>query len=197
MKHTLAHRKELCFWGWGYADAGLTSDELGHVKKMAAQLGAGVTPGAVPRLEDFALRAPRVPAPPALAGMLSCSPYDRITHGYGKSFADLLRLQQRSMPNPPDWVAFPRSENDIEALMEFAAASGAALIPFGGGTSVCGGVEPDVGGDYGATISVDLQYLNRVLEVDKTSRAALIEGGALGPELEARSEEHTSELQSR
>nr|MBP6725172.1 FAD-binding oxidoreductase [Halioglobus sp.] len=89
-----------------------------------------------------------------------------------------------------DWVAFPRSEDDIDALLEFAAASGAALIPFGGGTSVCGGVEPDVGGDYAAAISVDLQYLNRVLEVDRTSRAALIEGGALGPELEAALKAH-------
>jgi alkyldihydroxyacetonephosphate synthase len=69
-------------------------------------------------------------------------------------------------------------------LLEFAACNGAALIPFGGGTSVCGGVEPDVGDDYDITISVDLQYLNRVLEVDPISRAALIEGGALGPELE-------------
>jgi alkyldihydroxyacetonephosphate synthase len=131
------------------------------------------------------LRAPRVHPPEGLASILSDTPYDRITHGYGKSFADLVRLQMREMANPPDWVAFPRSENDIEALMEFAASTGAALIPFGGGTSVCGGVEPDVGGDYGAVISVDLQYMNKVLEIDRTSRAALIEGGALGPELEA------------
>ncbi|MEE4146550.1 MAG: FAD-binding oxidoreductase [Halieaceae bacterium] len=190
MPDTLAHRKELCFWGWGYADAGLTEGELSHVKKLATQLGAVVTPGDAPRLEDFELPAPRIAAPPALASIMSSTPYDRITHGYGKSFADLVRMQQRSMPHPPDWVAFPRNETDIDALMEFAGASGAALIPFGGGTSVCGGVEPDVGGDYGAVISVDLQYLNRVLEVDKSSRAALIEGGALGPELEAALKPH-------
>jgi len=190
MTATLGHRRELCFWGWGYADAGLTAAEQAHVQKLAGQLGAGVTPGAPPRLEDFDLRAPRIAAPAALQSILSCTPYDRITHGYGKSFADLVRMQQRTMPNPPDWVAFPRSEDDVDALLEFAAASGAALIPFGGGTSVCGGVEPDVGGDYAAAISVDLQYLNRVLEVDRTSRAALIEGGALGPELEAALKAH-------
>jgi alkyldihydroxyacetonephosphate synthase len=185
MPDTLAHRRELCFWGWGYADEALSPDEQSLVAQLAAGLGAEHEPGPAPRLEDFELRAPRVHAPSELAGILSDSPYDRITHGYGKSFADLVRMQMREMANPPDWVAFPRSENDLEALMEFAAGSGAALIPFGGGTSVCGGVEPDVGGDYGAVISVDLQYLNRVIEVDKTSRAALIEGGALGPELEA------------
>ena len=194
MMDTLAHRKELCFWGWGYQDAGLSDAEMVRVRAMAAQLGAGVTPGPAPKLEDFALPVPRIAPPAALSAMLSCTPYDRITHGYGKSFADLIRLQQRSMPNPPDWVAFPRSEDDIDALMAFASSSGAALIPFGGGTSVCGGVEPDVGGDYGAVISVDLQYLNRVLEVDRSSRAALIEGGALGPELEAALKPHNLTL---
>lgn len=190
MSETLAHRRELCFWGWGYNDQGLSSQEESHVAQLAAGLGAEHRPGAAPRLEDFQLRAPRVDAPTALAPILSATPYDRITHGYGKSFADLVRLQLREMPNPPDWVGFPRSEDDISALMDFAASSGAALIPFGGGTSVCGGVEPDVGGDYGAVISVDLQYLNRVVEVDKTSRAALIEGGALGPELETTLKPH-------
>ena len=190
MPDTLAHRRELCFWGWGYADEALSPEEETLVAQLAAGLGAEHQPGPVPRLDDFELRAPRIHAPENLASILSDSPYDRITHGFGKSFADLVRLQMREMPNPPDWVAFPRSESDIEALMEFAASSGAALIPFGGGTSVCGGVEPDVGGDYGAVISVDLQYLNRVVELDKTSRAALIEGGALGPELEAELKSH-------
>ena len=190
MVDTLAHRKELCFWGWGYTDEALTSAEEQHVATLAGQLGVTHTPAAAPRLDDFDLPAPRIAAPAALASILSATPYDRITHGYGKSFADLVRMQMREMPNPPDWVAFPRSEDDVTALMDFAADSGAALIPFGGGTSVCGGVEPDVGGDYGAVISVDLQYLNRIVEVDKTSRAALIEGGALGPELEASLKPH-------
>ena len=190
MIDTLGHRKELCFWGWGNMDEALTPAEEKHVGELAGLLGVTQAPGAAPRLDEFDLPAPRIAAPTALSSILSATPYDRITHGYGKSFADLVRMQMRHMPNPPDWVAFPRSENDISALMDFAATSGAALIPFGGGTSVCGGVEPDVGGDYGAVISVDLQHMNRIVEVDKTSRAALIEGGALGPELEADLKPH-------
>jgi alkyldihydroxyacetonephosphate synthase len=190
MVDTLAHRKELCFWGWGNTDEALTPAEEERVGQLAGLLGITDAPPAPPRLDEFDLRAPRVSAPDALSSILSATPYDRITHGYGKSFADLIRMQMRDMPNPPDWVAFPRNEDDISALMDFANGCGAALIPFGGGTSVCGGVEPDVGGDYGAVISVDLQYLNRVVEVDKTSRAALIEGGALGPELEAALKPH-------
>jgi alkyldihydroxyacetonephosphate synthase len=190
MNASLAHRKALCFWGWGYRDEALSPAEEEQLARLAAGMGVTARPGPPPELSDFELPEPRVAAPAALSEVLSATPYDRITHGYGKSFADLVRMQLRQMPNPPDWVAFPRSEEDLVALMDFAANSGAALIPFGGGTSVCGGVEPDVGGDYQAVISVDLQYLNRVVEIDKTSRAALIEGGALGPELEVALKPH-------
>jgi alkyldihydroxyacetonephosphate synthase len=190
MTATLSHRKELCFWGWGYTDEALLPAEEEQMARLAAGIGANTRPGPPPRLEEFNLPAPRVSAPDALSPILSSTPYDRVTHGYGKSFADLVRMQLRRMPSPPDWVAFPRNEEDIAALIDFADGAGAALIPFGGGTSVCGGVEPDVGGDYRAVISVDLQFLNRVVEVDRTSRAALIEGGALGPELEAALKPH-------
>ena len=190
MSDSLGHRRKLCFWGWGYEDEALTAPEVEHLREMAKMLGVSGDTIAEPQLAEFDLPAPRVAAPAKLARILSDRPYDRITHGYGKSFADLVRLQMRRMPAPPDWVAFPRDEDDLNALMDFAAASGAALVPFGGGTSVCGGVESDVPGDYGAVISVDLQYLNRVVEVDRASRAALIEGGALGPELEASLKPH-------
>jgi len=190
MTDTLAHRKKLCIWGWGYEDEALSATELESVSQLACELGATAEPGPAPKASDFELPAPRVDAPRGLASILSSTPYDRITHAYGKSFADLVRMQMREIPHPPDWVAYPRNEDQILALIDFATNSGAALIPFGGGTSVCGGVEADVGGDYAAVISVDLQYLNRVLEVDSVSRAALIEGGALGPELELALKPH-------
>ena len=104
MVDTLGHRRELCFWGWGYADAGLSAAEQSHVAQLAGQLGTGATPAPPPRLQEFDLQAPRLKAPDKLAAMLSATPYDRITHGYGKSFADLVRMQGRSMANPPDCV---------------------------------------------------------------------------------------------
>ncbi len=191
MTATLGHRKPLCFWGWGYADQGLSPPEIEQLTRLTAGLfGETAKPTAAPGLGDFELPAPRLAAPHRLAPILSDTPYDRLTHGYGKSQADLVRMQMRQMAHPPDWVAFPRGEEDLLALIEFAARAGAALIPFGGGSSVCGGIEPDVGGDYAAAISVDMQYFNRVVEIDQTSRAALIEGGALGPELEAALKPH-------
>ncbi len=190
MNDSLGHRRKLCFWGWGYEDEALSAEEVGRLRDMAQLLGLSGDALPAPRLGEYHLRPPRLTAPSHLSHILSDRPYDRITHAYGKSFADLVRLQMRQVPAPPDWVAFPRSEDDLFALMDFAAAGDAALVPFGGGTSVCGGVESAVPGDYRAVISVDLQYLNRVLDVDRSSRAALIEGGALGPELEAALKPH-------
>ena len=174
MTATLSHRKELCFWGWGYSDEGLSQAEEEQASRLAAMLGAATKPGAPPVLGDFDLPSPRVAGPNGLSSILSASPYDRITHGYGKSFADLVRMQMREMPNPPDWVAFPRSEDDIlcpDGIRRRQRCT--ALIPFGGGTSVCGGVEPDVGGDYarGDQCRPAIPQ-SRAVEVDKTSRAA-------------------------
>ncbi len=190
MTASLGHRKTLCFWGWGYADEQLSAQELDRARELRTLLGGGGESVATPTLEEFTLAAPRLAVPEKLREIVSTTPYDRITHALGKSFADLVRMQMRDVGHPPDLVAFPRTENDIESLLEFAANAGVALVPFGGGTSVCGGVEPDVGSNYPAVISVDLQYLNRVVEVDTVSRAALIEGGALGPELESALKPH-------
>src|SRR6202521_2869416 len=85
----------------------------------------------------------------------------------------------------PDVVAYPRNEAEISAVMDWAGGVSASLTPFGGGSSVCGGVEPRVDGlRYKAAITLDLRNLGKVIEVDQISRAALIEGGAYGPSLE-------------
>jgi len=81
-------------------------------------------------------------------------------------------------------VALPREEGQVQAVLEWALSAGAAVIPFGGGTSVVGGVAPDVGEGYAGTVTIDLKGLNRVLEVDPVSRSARIQAGATGPGLE-------------
>ena len=111
MPATMAHRRELCFWGWGYTDEALIPAETDQMARLAAGMGAATRPGPAPALEDFNLPAPRVAAPESLVAVLSATPYDRVTHGYGKSMADLVRMQMREMPHPPDLVAFPRSES--------------------------------------------------------------------------------------
>ncbi len=120
----------------------------------------------------------------------STDPYDRAAHTYGRSFRDLVRAFRRDYAHAPDLVAFPRGEGELVSVLEWCSDAGAAAIPFGGGSSVVGGVEPDVGDGYRGAVSVDLRHLQGVLEVDRASRAARIAGGTLGPALEAQLKPH-------
>jgi alkyldihydroxyacetonephosphate synthase len=188
---TLSRRRRLRFYGWGYADDGPTPEEEARVRGAARRLGGGAPlEVAAPRESDFELRAPRVAAPAALQSMVSVTPYDRLTHSLGKSYADIARMFMREVTHPPDLVTFPKSEADVTAVLDWATGANVAAIPFGGGSSVAGGVEPNVGDSYAGTVSIDLQYLHQVLEIDRVSRAARIQAGALGPELEDQLKPH-------
>lgn len=188
---TLSKRKTLRFWGWGYADEHLSEEENQLVEMMVKML---IPDGAVeiqpPTLEDFDLPASRHPVPTKFQGFVSTSTYDRLVHSYGKSFGDMVRMFLRQVNCPPDWVAFPQSEQDISELFAYAEEHHMAVIPFGGGTSVCGGVEADVGDEYAGTISLDMECFNQLLEVDPLSRAARVQGGMLGPDLEQQLKSH-------
>jgi alkyldihydroxyacetonephosphate synthase len=92
--------------------------------------------------------------------------------------------------NAPDLVAFPADEADVERLLAWCSDERIAAIPYGGGTSVVGGVEPVVGDGYAATLTIDLGLLDRVLEVDRASRAARVQAGVLGPALSDQLREH-------
>ncbi len=127
-----------------------------------------------------------MPAPAALAPILSGSAYDRLTHCCGKSYADVARLWARVAEHVPDWVAFPETEAQVVDLLDWASRERIAVVPFGGGTSVVGGVEPIVGNEHVASVAVDLERFDRVLEIDRTSRAARIQAGVTGPDLEAQ-----------
>ena len=186
-----SERRPLRFWGWGYADEDLSAEENAFVEAAVARLVPG---GSVeldpPQIDDFDLPASRLNVPENLRDLVSASQYDRLVHAFGKSFADIARMYLREVPNAPDGVAFPRSEDDLVAIYEYAREANVAIIPFGGGTSVCGGVEADVTDAYSGTITVDMQQFDKVLWIDKTSRRARIQGGAFGPDIEAHLKPH-------
>ena len=142
---TLSTRPERRFWGWGYVHDAIAEDELRRVHRLLAWLGGAGPALTEPRTEDFQFAAPRVAAPSTLATVLSSSPYDRLTHCCGKSFPDGARLWMREVAHAPDWVAFPRNDAEIIDVLDWASRNNIAVIPFGGGTSVAGGVEPAVG----------------------------------------------------
>lgn len=188
---TLSKRRELRFWGWGYADEQLTLEESAMIQGIAERFKqhqqAPLTP---PSVDDITLAPSRLSLPAELATFVSTYQYDRLTHSFGKSYADMARMYLRQVPNAPDGVAFPRDEDDLKALFKYAEAHNIALIPFGGGTSVCGGVEPDVGAHYRAAISVDMENFNQLLDVDPIARRAKVQAGMLGPHLEAALKPH-------
>lgn len=179
-------------WGWGYEDEQPSAEELAALAPtIAAHLGFG-SPRPLPfvALADLHLPEPRIAAPARLSALCSDDVHARASHAYGKSYGDVVRGFSGSYPSPPDFVVRPRSEHDIEAVLEWATGAAVAVIPYGGGTSVVGGIEPVVGGRYAGAVSLDLGALDRVLEVDEVSRAARIAAGATGPGLEAQLAEH-------
>jgi alkyldihydroxyacetonephosphate synthase len=174
------------FWGWGFEGQGPTEAEAETVRGMTgARFGGLHEPLTVPQATEFDLAAPRLRPPQSLAASCSAETPERLAHAMGQSYADIARAFLRRVPHYPDLVAWPESADDVARWLDWADEAGAAVVPFGGGTSVCGGVEPDVGPDYPAVISLDLSRMNRVLEIDSQDRCALIEAGARGPEFEA------------
>ena len=106
----------------------------------------------------------------------------RAIYSLGKGYRDAVRIRRGEVPHPTDAVVRPQTEEQVAAVLAEAARRGIAVIPFGGGTSVVGGVEP--AGDR-PTITLHLQHLARVLAVDPVSATATVEAGILGPALEA------------
>jgi alkyldihydroxyacetonephosphate synthase len=174
------------WWGWGWADEALTPEQVGRVgAALAARPGfEGIEQRPPAALADLDLRAPRVTPPAGLAPLCSTDTEERAGHTYGKSFVDTVRGFRGELPAPPDLVARPADEGDVAALLDWCATDGLAAVPYGGGSSVVGGVGCDVGDGYAGVVSIDLTALDRVLEIDRTSRAARVQGGTLGPVLE-------------
>lgn len=144
--------------------------------------GFEVTPP--PQAEEITLRRPRIDIPGKLRSFCGHDHYERLVHSYGKSLADSARIFRRDFSNPPDVVAVPRNEDELSDLLEWADARSIAVTPFGGGSSVVGGVEPTAQPRYEATVSVDMGAFDKVLEIDPVSEAARIQAGCLGPALE-------------
>jgi alkyldihydroxyacetonephosphate synthase len=139
-------------------------------------------------LEEVELRRPRLKRPSGFGDLFSDDRYERVSRALGKSYRDVVRGFRGEFLNPPDLVALPRDESEIETVLSWAEAEGAAVIPFGGGTSVVGGVEARLG--ERPVVTMDLRRLDRVLEVDPVSLAARIQAGATGPRLEEQLREH-------
>ena len=173
------------WWGWGAPDKRL---EIGAEAQamLREELGEG-QPAERAELDQVQMPAAR-PLPDGLARAVDADGFatghaDRILHAGGKGYPDLVRARAGQLPAAPDAVLKPGSEEQVAAVLEACAAAGVAVVPFGGGTSVVGGVEPH-SGSHGAAIALDLERL-RHCEVDHTSLTARLGPGLRGPEAEA------------
>jgi alkyldihydroxyacetonephosphate synthase len=136
----------LKFYGWGIENTGLDKDERDRLFRfLFDRLGVEPRPVAAPRLEDINLRPPRVTAPATIAGAFTEDPYERLLHTYGKSYPETVCAFSRDFANAPDLVAIPQCEADVSAILDWAGGANVAIIPFGCGSSVVGGVQPIVG----------------------------------------------------
>jgi alkyldihydroxyacetonephosphate synthase len=177
--------RERSFWAWGYADRLPTEDDRRDLKaRVENQLGFPERPLLdMPTLDDVTLPDARVEVPDEFSDICTQSKRARVHHTYGKAYPDLVRGFHCEYDDPPDIVATPREEEDIETLLAWASEERIAVVPFGGGTSVVRGVECS-GEGYAGVVSLDMRQFDQVLDVDRTSRAARIQAGATGPEIQ-------------
>jgi alkyldihydroxyacetonephosphate synthase len=178
-------RRDAKWWGWGDPAVGAELDEaaLGVLRE---RIGA-LEPWPLARgLEDFGLPAAE-PLPRALVEAVGeesvfAGEEDRLRHATGRGYVDLARLRSGALEAAPDAVLMPRSASALQRVLEVCAEEGVAVVPFGGGTSVVGGVEP-LRGTHARLISLDLGALRDVV-VDQRSLTARLGAGLRGPEAE-------------
>lgn len=157
--------------------------------RAAQALADWVGPGSPPKDADLAtalrqLRASRLDAVP----FLSFDAEDRLRHSRGQSLADWIALRSGAVGAAPDAVAYPETSDDVRSLLDWARRGRVSLIPWGGGTSVVGHVNPEEGAP--PIVTVDLGRMSRLLKLDEVSRLATFAAGVAGPDLEAQLRAH-------
>jgi alkyldihydroxyacetonephosphate synthase len=188
--------QNLRWWGWGTVDRGYSLEEhpafwpaLCEWLSLPDEAIERQTPPV--SLEEISLRPSRLDDP-VLASLhklvgeraARTDKRARVEHAYGKSYCDLVRIRAGYIPHPPDAVVYPVDQRQICSLLSWAVERDVIIVPFGGGSTVLGGVEPP--DDDRPVITLDLANLNRVLGVDPVSRTARIQTGATGPEIESQ-----------
>ncbi|MEV6771099.1 FAD-binding oxidoreductase [Nocardia sp. NPDC051030] len=171
------------WWGWGATNEALSQQESEALAARVSGLlpGHDLTDHEPPDPASLPIPAARVTPPESLAGLCSSDPVDRASHAHGKAFRDVVRNLHGRLEHVPDLIVRPRTEQDVIDVLDWCTRESIAAIAFGGGSSVVGGIEPRLDGP---AVTIDMSKLDRVLEIDRTSRAARIQAGVFGPDLE-------------
>jgi alkyldihydroxyacetonephosphate synthase len=177
-------------WGAGAAATEL-SDDIRTL--LIGVLGISGEPVAAAAADEVQLSPSRLTrsdldALVAIVESVSVEDGDRLIRSGGKSTLDLLRRKHIEQ-SAPDGVAIPATDAEMQALLQWCALSEVAVVPFGGGTSVVGGLDPDSGA-HRATLSVDLRRFDELVSIDTTSGQATLGAGVTGPDAERLLVEH-------
>jgi alkyldihydroxyacetonephosphate synthase len=108
---------------------------------------------------------------------------ERVLHAAGKGYPDLVRLRSGEPEGAPDAVVYPTGHEQLRALLELCAEASLAVVPFGGGTSVVGGVAP-LRGAHRGVLALDMSRMSDVLGLDKQSATVTVQAGIRAPALE-------------
>jgi alkyldihydroxyacetonephosphate synthase len=186
-----APHRDSKWWGWGDPAIApeLDGPALATLRERIGDLQLGPP---LPALDDFSL-PPAQALPDALVQAvgeesISTATEDRLRHATGCGYVDLARLRSGRLDAAPDAVLLPADAAEVKRVLELCATEGVAVVPFGGGTSVVGGIEP-LRGEHSRLISLDLTRL-RGVEVDRRSLTARLGAGLRGPEAEAELGKH-------
>jgi len=186
--------RQRSWWAWGREDQQLTTKER---SKLATQLtsrfgGTELTQSEPVPFPKIQMPDVRLSIPSSLERLCTQDSYERALHAHGRGYKDTVRGFYGDFSDAPDIVAYPNGEQDLVSLLEWAGEQRCAVVPYGGGTSVVGGV--DGGGEwaraYSGVLSIDMARFDQVLEIDSVSRAARIQAGVLGPSLENQLRPH-------
>jgi alkyldihydroxyacetonephosphate synthase len=177
------------WWGWGdpLHPPGLPAHALGF---LGETVGLAARPSVPVALEHVELEPSSI-STNALANLREIlgaahvrdDHGDRVLHAAGKGYPDLVRLRAGRPLGAPDAVLYPSTREQLRALLSLCARESLAVVPFGGGTSVVGGVEP-LRGSHRAVVALDTGRLTSILKLDECSRMVTVQGGVRARELE-------------
>jgi alkyldihydroxyacetonephosphate synthase len=183
------------WWGWGDPahPPGLPAHALEFLRET---VGLAERPRPPVALEHVRLPTPAT-SPAQLAALRAIvgservrdGHAERVLHAAGKGYPDLVRLRMGEPEGAPDAVVYPDGHEQLRALLELCARNSLAVVPFGGGTSVVGGVAP-LRGEHGGVLALDLSRMGEVIELDERSATVKVKAGIRAPALERRLAAH-------
>lgn len=190
----LDSRPPMRWWGWGDPSrpSALPPHALAFLRET---VGVAETPRPPVALEHVSLPPAAISADAlrALGEAVGAENVrddhgERVWHAAGKGYPDLVRLRAGSPEGAPDAVVYPGSREDLRRLLSTCARMSLAVVPFGGGTSVVGGVEP-LRGSHDGVVALDMGRMGGVVDLDEASLTVTVEAGARVRDLERWLEE--------